>query len=262
MGRKIVVTSGKGGVGKTTIVAGIARAIASINYTVCVVDGDIGLNNLDLIMNVENKVVYDLVDCMQGKCRIKQAIIKDPLLDNLYIMPAGKNYPINQVVSFSNIIEKLASIFDYVIVDSPAGLDDGFKRAVGSCSEAIVVVTPHISSVRDAGKTITLLSGANNILNTSIVVNRIRGDMVANGEMMSHADIQSLLNTICLGVVPESDLYNISSTLNFVCNHKDMLYQGFDLLAKNIVNGTNLQLDYTNKYSGLLGYFRRKLKRL
>lgn len=262
MGRKIVVTSGKGGVGKTTIVAGIARALASLSATVCVVDADIGLNNLDLIMNIENKVVYDLVDCMQGKCRIKQAIIKDAFLDNLYTLPAGKNLPINMVISFESIVQKLAGIFDFVLVDSPAGLEDGFKRAVKSCSEALVVVTPHISSVRDAGKTLTTLAGADNILSSFVVVNRIRGDMVAGGEMMSHSEIASLLNTDCLGVVPESDEYNVSSSISYASGSKDILNQSFIILAKNLIDGSNLQLDYTSKYTGIVGYFRRKLKRL
>ena len=262
MGRKIVVTSGKGGVGKTTIVAGIARALASLNVTVCVIDADIGLNNLDLVMNVENKVVYDLIDCMQGKCRIKQALIKDSVLDALYTLPSGKNLPINIVTTFASIVDKLASIFDIVLVDSPAGLEDGFKRAITSCSEVLVVVTPHISSLRDANKTLTKIAAADHILSKNIIVNRIRGDMVASGDMMSHLDIEKLLNTNCIGVVPESDQYNASSSLSFVSSGKEYFNQAFYLLAKNLLNGTNVQLDYTSKYTGFIGYFRRKLKRL
>lgn len=262
MGRKIVVTSGKGGVGKTTIVAGVARALASLNYSVCVVDGDVGLNNLDLVMNVENKIVYDLVDCMQAKCRIKQAIIKDDFLDMLYTLPSGKNFPTNVVVSFESIVEKLASIFDFVIVDSPAGLDDGFCRAVKSCSEALVVVTPHISSIRDANKTLIKLSGSNKIISSEIVVNRIRGDLVVGGQMMSHNDISKLLHYHCLGVIPESDDYNISSSINFVTNSKELINKAFIILAKNISNNQNLELDYLGRYTGILGFFRRKLKKI
>lgn len=262
MGRKIVVTSGKGGVGKTTIVAGLSRALATLNYTVCVVDGDVGLNNLDLVMNIESKVVYDLIDCMQAKCRIKQAIIKDTLLDTLYTLPAGKNFPSNVVVSFSEIVEKLASIFDFVLVDSPAGLDDGFSRAVDSCCEAIVVVSPHISSVRDASKTFTALLGKKNIVSSAMVANRIRGDLVASGKMMSHDDIRQLLGVKCLGVIPECDDYNVSSTFEFVCEDKNLINQAFMLLAKNLAKNQNLQLDYISKYTGIIGYFRRKLKGL
>lgn len=262
MGRKIVITSGKGGVGKTTVVAGVSRALASLNYSVCVVDGDIGLNNLDLAMNVENKVVYDLVDCMQGKCRIKQAIIKDDYLDMLYTLPAGKNFPNNIVVGFESVVEKLASIFDFVLVDSPAGLDDGFCRAVSSCCEALVVVTPHISSIRDANKTLIKLSGASHILSTNIVVNRIRGDLVAGGQMMSQTDIAKLLNCNCLGVVPESDNYNITSSIDFVSNSRELINQSFKILAKNLADNSKLELDYLSRYTGILGFFRRKLKKL
>ncbi len=261
MGRKIVVTSGKGGVGKTTVVAGLARALACLNATVCVVDGDIGLNNLDLIMNVENKVVYDIVDCMQGKCRIKQAIIKDPFLDNLFTLPAGKNLPVGEVFSFDSIINKLASIFDFVLIDSPAGKDDGFKRASFSATEAIVVVTPHIASVRDASKMLTMLSADKSKIALSIVVNRLRGDLVASGDMMTHSDISSLLTAKVLGVLPESDSYNVASSLRFAGDN-DEFKQALMILAKNLIEGTFEEFNYTAKYTGVMGFFRRKLKRL
>lgn len=261
MGRKIVVTSGKGGVGKTTVVAGLARALATLNASVCVVDGDIGLNNLDLIMNVENKVVYDLVDCMAGKCRIKQAIIKDDLLDNLFTLPAGKNLPITIVNSFDSIVNKLASIFDFVLIDSPAGKDDGYKRASLPATEALVVVTPHIASVRDASKMLSILSGDPSKVSVNVVVNRLRGDMVAGGQMMSHTDLQGLLNANVIGVLPESDNYNISSSLRFTSS-SDELKQAFIIFAKNLIDNTYEQFDYTSKYCGVVGFLRRKLKRL
>lgn len=261
MGRKIVVTSGKGGVGKTTIVAGLAKSLAQLNASVCVVDGDIGLNNLDLIMNVENKVVYDLVDCMAGKCRIKQAIIKDDVYDNLFTLPSGKNLPMGIVNSFDAIVNKLATIFDFVLIDCPAGKDEGFRRASMAATEAVVVVTPHIASVRDASKILTLLSGDKSKLSVSVVVNRLRGDMVASGEMMSHTDIAGLLNANILGVLPESDSYNVSSSIRFIGSN-DEFKQALLVLAKNLIDGTNEQFNYTAKYMGVVGFFRRKLKRL
>lgn len=263
MGRKIIVTSGKGGVGKTTIVAGLGRALAKLNASVCVVDGDIGLNNLDLILGVENKVVYDLCDCMQGKCRIKQAIIKDEKLDNLYTLPAGKNMPLTVVFTFDSIINKLATIFDYVIVDSPAGKDEGFMRAAKSCDEAIIVVTPHISSIRDASKMINIFSAKNNCKDTMIVVNRIRGDMVASGEMLSHSDIVSLLNKKLVGIIPESDAYNVTSSFDkHKLFNKDPIFNAFTIFAKNLIDNANQEFDYTAKYCGILGLIRRKLKKL
>ncbi|MBQ8468580.1 MAG: septum site-determining protein MinD [Clostridia bacterium] len=262
MGRKILVTSGKGGVGKTTVVAGLARALASINATVCVVDGDIGLNNLDLLMGAENKVVYDIVDCMSGKCQIKQAIIKDSFLDNLFIMPAGKNWPSKQIFSFDCIVDKLASIFDFVVVDSPAGIDSGYSAASKPCREAIVVVTPHISSIRDASKMLSILSADNSKISVKIVVNRIRGDLVASGEMMSHRDISGLLNADLLGVLPESDRYNLSSSFDFAFGSKDELSAAFKILAQNIVDDKQVEFDYLSRYKGFAGLIRRRLKRL
>ena len=261
MGRTIVVASGKGGVGKTTVVAGLSRALASMNSTVCVVDGDIGLNNLDLLMNVENKVVYDLVDCMQGKCRIQQALIKDGFLDNLFTLPAGKNLPKSATYSFQQIVKKLSTVFDFVIVDSPAGIEDGFKRAASCCFEALIVVTPHISSVRDASKVITMLSSDVNNLSKMIIVNRIRGDLVASGQMMNHKNIEQLLGVPCVGIIPESDRYNVSSSLQFL-DSSQQIVQGFKILAKNLINEQFEQLNYTQKYVGVLGYFRRKLKKI
>ena len=213
-------------------------------------------------MNIENHVVYDLVDCMQAKCRLKQAIIKDSSLDYLYTLPSGKNFPTNVVCSFTSIVEKLASIFDFVLVDSPAGLDDGFKRAVNSCTEAIVVTTPHISAIRDASKTLTTLYGTEHIVSSNIIINRIRGDMVAGGEMMSHADIQKLLNEKCLGVVPEDDDYNASSTIRFLGESQKLINKSFIVLANNLMNGEEKLIDYTSKYKGIWGYVRRKLKKI
>ena len=262
MGRKIVVTSGKGGVGKTTVVAGLARALAKEGVTVCVVDADMGLNNLDLLMEVENRVVYDIVDCMQAKCRIKQALIKDVLMDNLYTMPSGKMLTSQVVCSFSSIVGKLAEIFDFVIVDSPAGLDAGFKQAVGCCNEVLVVVTPHISSIRDASKVLSRVSVLPNIIMNKLVVNRIRGDLVAGKNMLSHAEIAKLLATECVGIIPESDCYNMTSTINFMMDDEDCFKKGFKILAKNLINQTAIELDYVNKYRGVVGYFRRKFKKL
>ena len=262
MGRKIVVTSGKGGVGKTTVVAGLAKSLAKEGATVCVVDADFGLNNLDLLMEVENKVIYDLVDCMQAKCRIRQALIKDSLLDNLYTMPSGKMLTSQVINSFSSIVSKLAEIFDFVIVDCPAGVDGGFKQAVNSCNEVLVVVTPHISSIRDASKVLVKVGALPHIVIKKIVVNRMRGDLVASKNMLGHKDIEKLLNADCVGVVPESDKYNMTSTVHFVVGEDDHFKEGFKILAKNLIDSTNIQLDYMSKYKGLVGYIRRKLKRL
>ena len=262
MGRKILVTSGKGGVGKTTVASGLARALAIFNQTVCVVDTDMGLNNLDLVMNVEEKVVFDLADCMQGKCQIKQAIVKDGKLDNLFCLPAGKKCSANVVYSLDSIVSKLASIFDFVIVDAPAGIDSGLLLASTACREALVVVTPHIASIRDAAKILQLLNSDESKSSIGIVVNRIRGDLVAQKEMMNHQEIEDLLETECFGVLPENDMYNILGSMKIFGTSDNELAQAFLLLAQNMLSDTRRVFDYTSKYKGIFGLFRRKFKRL
>ena len=262
VGRKILIASGKGGVGKTTVASGLARALALLNLTVCVVDADMGLNNLDLVMGIEDKVVFDLADCMQGKCQIKQAIVKDKKLDNLFCLPAGKNLPMNIVYSFDSIVGKLASIFDFVIVDSPAGKDEGFALASSACREAFVVVTPHIASIRDAGKMLQLLQADDCKSNIKIVVNRVRGDLVAQKEMIDYKEIEKLLLTECVGVLPENDFYNISGSMKFFGTTDNDLFRAFLILAQNVSMDTKHIFDCTSKYKGISGFFRRKFKRL
>lgn len=261
MGRKIAVVSGKGGVGKTTIVAGIGMALAKSGANVCLVDLDVGLNNLDILFNIENKIVYDLGDCLSLRCRIKQALVQDPILQNLYILPSQKSAE-EKFDSFQmqTLIDKLAEIFDFVIVDAPAGINDNFYLAAKSTTEAIVVVTPHVSSLRDADKAIGALKGLGR-QNIACVINRIRGDMVARKEMLSHLQIESLLKIPLLGVLPESDDINIYSSFRFDRVAKGGLFLAFSTLAMNLRTDKKTIYDYDGKYRGFLGMIRRNLKR-
>lgn len=262
MGRKIAVVSGKGGVGKTTIVAGLGMALAKNGANVCLVDLDIGLNNLDILLNIENKVVYDLADCLNLRCRIKQALIQDPILQNLYILPSQKNADKSEydLYKMKLLVEKLSGIFDFVLIDAPAGINDNFNLAISSADEALVVVTPHISSIRDADKVISVLKGASK-QNIAVVVNRIRGDMVARKEMLSHMQIESLLKCPLLGVLPESDDINIYSSFMFDKVAKGGLFLAFNMLAMNLRTDKKKIYDYDSKYKGLLGIIRRNIKR-
>lgn len=261
MGRKIAVVSGKGGVGKTTIVAGIGMALAKSGANVCLVDLDVGLNNLDIMFNIENKIVYDLGDCLSLRCRIKQALVQDPILQNLYILPSQKSGE-EKFDSFQmqTLVDKLAEIFDFVIVDAPAGINDNFYLAAKSTTEAIVVVTPHVSSIRDADKAIGALKGLGK-QNIACVINRIRGDMVARKEMLSHLQIESLLKIPLLGVLPESDDINIYSSFRFERISKGGLFLAFSTLAMNLRTDKKTIYDYDGKYRGFLGVIRRNLKR-
>ncbi|MCQ2556066.1 MAG: septum site-determining protein MinD, partial [Clostridia bacterium] len=160
MGRVIVVTSGKGGVGKTTITANLGLHLASKNFRVCLLDMDIGLINLDVVMNMEDRVVYSMLDVVEHKCRIKEALVQDDCYPLLYLLSSGglnQNLAI-QLGQIKQVVDELSHMFDFVLIDCPAGIDAGFKRAVSCADEALVVTTPHLSSIRDADKVVTILS--------------------------------------------------------------------------------------------------------
>lgn len=258
MARKIVVTSGKGGVGKTTICANLGIKIAKSGQKVVMLDLDIGLNNLDVVMGIENKVCYDIADVVEGKCRIKQALVQDIHCPYLYILPSNKLFTTTKLNSYNirAVVEALATIFDFVIIDCPAGIDGGFHRAVYSASEAIVVCTPQISSIRDADKVLTIL-GSYKLDKAGFVVNRVRGDLVAGGNMIDVPQICNLLKSNLIGVLPDDDsIATNKSLLNFQTTGSD----AFDILANNIVLSQNKVFDYKSKYKGFFGSIRRKMR--
>ncbi|MBQ2715020.1 MAG: septum site-determining protein MinD [Clostridia bacterium] len=249
MARRIVITSGKGGVGKTTVCANLGVQLAKRGKRVVMLDADVGLNNLDVIMGIENKVVYDVFDVLDGKCRLKQALIEDMFLPNLYVLPSARPLSNAKVSSaqFRHVVDGLKN-FDYVLIDCPAGISGGFHRAVSAAYEAFVVVTPAISSLRDADKVLSLLSSYN-LQNTGIIINRIRGDMVLRRESMSAEDVARLLRKKPSAVIPESDEIALSAS-NGTLKDVDGV---FSLLAENVENGTHKVLDCTAKYKGFMG---------
>lgn len=262
MGRIIAFLSGKGGVGKTTLTAGLGEALAELGASVCMVDFDFGLNNLDLVLNLEDKVVYDLGDCLAGRCRIKQALISQKQKDNIYFMSSGKITSLetvnqNQVVA---IIEKLSKAFDYCLIDCPAGGGNAVNLVKTLTSEVVLVVTPNLSSLRDAGKVKNLmLSGG--LCGLGVVVNRIRGDLVVSGKMLDEMQISNALGLKLVGVVPDSDEISILGNLKSVYDCGTQVRIAFDIIAKNIHHNKTLRFDYLSKYRGLLGTIKCKLKR-
>ncbi|MBR4003416.1 MAG: septum site-determining protein MinD [Clostridia bacterium] len=262
MARKIVITSGKGGVGKTTICANLGVALARMNKRVVLVDVDIGLNNLDVVTGVENKVVFDIVDVIENKCRVKQALIQDLNYPNLYIMPSAHSYNKSQVTAenVKKVINQLNDYFDFVLIDCPAGIDEPFKRAVNAADEALVVVTPHLSSLRDADKIIMMLSNFN-IKEVSLIVNRVRGDMVLDKEILDAKKISEVLNVNLYGVIPEDD--NITSLLGMgrAVNKNCESYYAFNMLARNLFEDKKIFYDCTEKYRGFFGFFKRALRK-
>ena len=262
MARKIVVTSGKGGVGKTTITANLGMCLAKMGKRVALVDVDIGLNNLDVVTGIENKIVFDIVDVIEGKCRVKQALVQDISVPNLYIMPSAHSYNKAKVnaQNVKKVVDSLGDYFDFVLIDCPAGIDEPFKRAVFGADEALVVVTAHISSLRDADKVLRELSSFS-IVQKSIIVNRVRGDMVLDREMLSVNKICEILSAQLSGVVPEDDTITTCLSLGKTVNKGSEAYNAFMLLAKNILGESIEIYDYTQKYRGLWGFLKRSLKK-
>ncbi len=207
MGEVIVITSGKGGVGKTTTSANLGCGLAIAGKKVALVDADIGLRNLDVVMGLENRIVYDLVDVVEGKCRLKQALIKDKRYAGLYLLPAAQTRDKDAVSpeQMQKLCENLKEEeFDYIIIDCPAGIEQGFKNAIAGADRALVVTTPEVSAVRDADRIIGLLE-ANELSSPSLILNRVRPDMVDRGDMMSMDDVTEILAVDIIGVVPDDE---------------------------------------------------------
>ena len=208
----IVITSGKGGVGKTTTSANIGTGLAQLRKKVVLVDTDIGLRNLDVVMGLENRIVYNLVDVVEGSCRYRQALIKDKNTPNLYLLPSAQTKDKSAVTpeQMRKLVEELKEEFDYVILDCPAGIEQGFQNAIAAADRALVVTTPEVSSIRDADRIIGLLE-ANSIHKIDLIVNRIRMDMVKRGEMMSIDDVVEILAVDLIGAIPDDENIVIST---------------------------------------------------
>ena len=211
MSEVIVITSGKGGVGKTTTTANVGTGLAKEGKKVVLIDTDIGLRNLDVVMGLENRIVYNLVDVIEGNCRLKQALIKDKRYPNLFLLPSAQTRDKDAVTpeQMVALTAELKEEFDYILLDCPAGIEQGFKNAIAGADRSIVVTTPEVSAVRDADRIIGLLE-ANEIGTIELVVNRLRPDMVRRGDMMSSEDVVEILAVDLLGVVPDLSLIHIS----------------------------------------------------
>jgi len=230
--RVIVITSGKGGVGKTTTTANIGAALADKGHKVLLIDTDIGLRNLDVVMGLENRIVYDLIDVIEGRCRISQALIKDKRCQNLVLLPAAQIRDKNDVNvdQMKELISSLKDSFDYILIDCPAGIEQGFKNAIAAANEAVVVTTPEVSATRDADRIIGLLEAAG-IKNPRLVINRLRIDMVKDKNMLSVEDILDILAVKLLGVVPDDENVVISTNKG-----EPLVYKGDSLAAKAFKN--------------------------
>lgn len=204
--RVIVVTSGKGGVGKTTTTANLAVALARMGHKVVAVDGDIGLRNLDVIMGLENRIVYTLIDALEGVCRLNQTYIRDKRIENLYMIPTAQSKTKDAVTAeqMVSVCNELRNDFDFILVDSPAGIEAGFRNSAAGADEALVVTTPEVSAVRDADRIIGLLESMEKAP-IRLIVNRIRPQMVRKGDMLGVSDVLDILAIDLIGIVPDDE---------------------------------------------------------
>ena len=238
MGEVIVITSGKGGVGKTTTTANLGSSLALEGKKVALIDTDIGLRNLDLLLGLENRIVYTLVDVVEERCKLKQALVKDKKNPNLCLLAAAQTRDKSSVSTeqIVKITEKLKKDFEYILIDCPAGIEQGFQTAIAGASEAIVVTTPEMSAVRDADRIIGLLEAADGIESYKLLINRVRPNMIKSNDMMSVEDVENILSCEKIGVIPE-DTGIITSTNRgepIINNEKSLAGKAYINVAKRI----------------------------
>ncbi len=208
MSEVIVVTSGKGGVGKTTVTANIGAGLAMLGHKVVLIDADTGLRNLDVVLGMENRIVFDLTDVIEGKCRLRQAMIKDRRFgESLFMLPTAQTKDKSAVTEddLRNICGQLREHFDYVIIDCPAGIEQGFQSAVAGAEKAIVVTAAEVAAVRDADRVVGILESKADIRDPKLIINRLRIEMVQRGDMMTLEDMHDILGLELLGVIPDDE---------------------------------------------------------
>ena len=265
-GRVIVITSGKGGVGKTTTTANLGTGLALLGRKVCLVDADIGLRNLDVVMGLENRIVYDLVDVVEGTCKLRNALIKDKRVENLFLLPAAQTRE-KEAVSPDQMKELCAALkdeFDYVLIDSPAGIEHGFRNAIAGAEEALIVTTPEVAAVRDADRVIGLLE-AHDLREPSLIINRIRPDMVRRGDMMDIDDMIEILAIKLLGVVPDDQEVIVATNRGepVIFDRRTRSGQAYYNIVRRI-EGEDvplMQLEHDGLMERLKRFFNRDVKR-
>lgn len=262
MTRIIVITSGKGGVGKTTVTANLGMTLAKMGHKVALVDGDFGLRNLDLLLGLENRVVYTAVEVLAGECRLDQALVRDKRQPGLVLLPATQNRKAEMITPnhMKWMIGELAPQFDFVLIDSPAGIEMGFKNAIAAALEALVVTTPEISAVRDADRVVGLLE-ASNISPARLIVNRLRPAMVEASEMMSVEDVGEILAVPLIGVIPEDERVitstNRGEPLVLDSNSNSLAAKAFENIARRLCGETVPYLDLGTGHDNLFTRIRK-----
>lgn len=260
MSEAIVITSGKGGVGKTTTTANIGTALASLGKKVVVVDGDTGLRNLDVLMGLENRIVFTLLDVIEERCRVKQALIKDKRFPNLYLLPTAQTRDKDEVSpeQMLNLVNELKEEFDYILIDCPAGIEQGFENAIIGADRALIVVNPEVTSVRDADRVIGKLD-AKGLDNHQLIINRLNQDMVNRGDMLDINDILDSLAVKLIGIVPADEEITVATNKGepVVLNNKAVSGQAFNNIAKRILGEEVPFIKLTSNQTGIFSSLKK-----
>lgn len=262
MGEAIVITSGKGGVGKTTTTANLGISLALMGKKVCLVDTDIGLRNLDVVMGLENRILYDLIDVVEGTCRLKQALVRDKRFDALYMLPAAQTKDKNAIKpdQVKLIVEELKKDFDYVLIDCPAGIEQGFKNAIAGADHAIIVTTPEVAAVRDADRIIGLLEAEKHIDEPKLIVNRIKPHMAKKGEMLTVEELVQILAIDLIGVVMDDEevIHSANRGEPTALNPDTLSGVAYRNIARRIL-GETVPLMNLEQKTGIMNKFRKLL---
>ncbi|MCW5875852.1 MAG: septum site-determining protein MinD [Anaerolineales bacterium] len=260
--RVITITSGKGGVGKTTATANLSAALADLGYKVVCIDADIGLRNLDVVLGLENRIVYDLVDVVEGRCKLRQAMIRDKRLEELYLIPAAQTRDKNAISpkDMQRVCDELRPDFDFIIIDSPAGIERGFKNAIAPADEVIIVTNPEVSAVRDADRIIGLVE-AEQKGPAKLIVNRLNDELIERGDMLAVADVLELLAVDLIGIIPEDQAVLVSTNRGapIALEPKSRTGQAFRDVAKRL-SGQEVAYAETNGTGGLFGRLSKLIR--
>jgi len=256
------ITSGKGGVGKTTATANLGVALATAGYRVVCIDGDIGLRNLDVVMGLENRIVYDLVDVVEGRCKLRQALIKDKRLADLYLIPAAQTRDKTAVspADMVRLVKDLRGDFDWVLIDSPAGIERGFRNAIAPADLVLIVTNPEVSAVRDADRIIGLVE-AEEKSPPKLIVNRVKPEMVKRGDMLSTGDILDVLAIDLIGIVPEDEMVTVATNQGTpaVLDPKSRAGKAFRDIARRM-NGEEVPFESLEAKDGFFGRLSRMVR--